>query len=128
MSLRIPPNLKADCRIYFLHIRYEDEHDPLKFSTHGGVTVAYHYLKDLKQWEVAVATCNLSDNFCKKIGRTIASNRLNWGDCYRLDLEHDDTHLKEATDTVREWANQKLNLEYVNPDEGKIGVTSNSIH
>lgn len=128
MSLRIPPNLKSDCRVYFLHIRYEDEHDPLKFSTHGGVTVAYRYLKETKQWEVAYAQCNIVDNFCKKIGRTIAANRLNWGDCYRLDLDTDDTQLKDTTDIVRDFINKKLALVYVDPDEGKVGVTTNSIH
>lgn len=127
MSYRIPPNLKPDLRVYFLHIRYEDENNSSLFSTHGGVTIAYRYLSESKKWEVAVAECNIKDNFCKKIGRTIATNRLNWGDCHRLSLEYDDTQLKETTDEIRDYINNKFGLVYTEP-EPKIGLTNSLVH
>ncbi len=124
---RIPPNLQPSSRIYFLHIRYEDVNDPTTFDTHGGVTVAYRYLSDIHQWEVGIAQCNINDNFCKKLGRTIAINRLNWGDCHRLSLKYDDTQLKETTDEIRDYVNNKFGLVYTEP-EPKIGLTNSLIH
>lgn len=115
---RVPPNLQPpECRIYYSHIRYESADPSQSYDTHGGITIAYRYLKDLNKWEVAIAKCNLLDNFCKRLGRTIASNRLDWGVCHRLDLELDDSKLKDVTHRVRAVVSEKEGLLWSDPDE-----------
>ncbi len=113
MAHRIPPNLQPDCKIYYQHIRYESENGTTLYDTHGGVTIAYRRLQETPYWEVAISQCNLRDNFCKQLGRTIAHNRLNWGDCYRLSLiGMDESKLKKVNEQVRKFVSDKLFLEY----------------
>ncbi len=108
--MRIPSNLLPDTRVYYLHLRYEDPNDPLKVETHGGATVAFRRYSTEEGWEVAVAVCNLSDNFCRKIGRTIAHNRLNWGTCHRLPITLDESKVSDVEDLVRKFVLKKYNL------------------
>jgi hypothetical protein len=56
-------------RIYFVHLR-----NPLNLNR-GGMTVAFTPSAD-GFIEFAIAKCSDADNFNKKVGRTIASNRL----------------------------------------------------
>jgi hypothetical protein len=54
----------------YIHLRHQ--YDGLIMPT-GGMTIAY----DIDQDRVfyAVARCSVKDNFCRRIGRTVASGR-----------------------------------------------------
>ncbi len=124
---RIPTNLQPDSvKVFFLHIRYEDVSNPLQFDIKGGVTVAFRYLSELDQWEVAVSKCNILDNFCKRIGRTIASNRLNWGNCHRIHL--DTETIKDTVEAVRKYVMEKYELEWADPQTNQDSSVSEVIH
>jgi hypothetical protein len=111
---RVPPNLQPDSvRIYYSHIRYESENPTQEYSEKGGITIAFRCLEALKKWEVAIAKCNILDNFCRKLGRKIASNRLNWGDCHRLDLNADESALKKVVAYMRSYVSDKEGLTWV---------------
>jgi hypothetical protein len=48
----------------------------LTFNTKGGATVAWLYDDEKKQVVYNVSGCSMKDNFCRRIGRAIASGRL----------------------------------------------------
>ena len=58
--------------VNYLHFRFFDETE--KISNQGGATIAYTELEGM--FCLNVAWCSHSDNFCRKLGRTIARNRL----------------------------------------------------
>jgi hypothetical protein len=122
---RVPTNLAPpDVRVYYSHIRYESDQPNQEFDTHGGITIAFRYLKEHKQWEVAIAKCNLVDNFNKKLGRKIASNRLDWGDCHRLDLNADDTELKKVVAYVRSYISEKEGMIWADDNQHNPSPTA----
>ena len=42
----------------------------------GGTTIAYSFNPESRQAAYAVAHCSSKDNYCKKIGRDVATGRL----------------------------------------------------
>lgn len=70
-------------KIKYIHLRYTDPETD-QIANQGGITVAYkstlHQPKDSSlndiNLEIAFAICSNYDNFNKKIGRNIATNRL----------------------------------------------------
>jgi hypothetical protein len=102
--MRTPTNLFPTSRIYFIHLRYEDEKYPDQSDPRGGITVAFRHVLGT-HWEIALAKCNVTDNFCKKVGRTIASNRLNCGDCHRIPSDLKEDRLAQVEQRIREWCN-----------------------
>lgn len=73
--MREHPNTNPN-PIHYLHLRYQDKDGSV--SNHGGITIAWREHENGKALEVAMARCNLKDNFNKKIGRSIARGNLNW--------------------------------------------------
>lgn len=68
-------------QIKYIHLRYPVSSprlsgDYVSPSSKGGLTVAYCYDEESKQVDFAVAKCCKRDNFNKRLGRTIACNRL----------------------------------------------------
>lgn len=55
----------------YLHLRFPEN---AGISNRGGATLAYIELDGF--FPLNVAWCSFSDNFSRKIGRTVASNRL----------------------------------------------------
>jgi hypothetical protein len=67
-------------KVRFIHLRNIDDEGDITNS--GGVTVAFCE-KDRHLW-FAYSRCHWNDNYCKRIGRNIATGRLYSGDCYAI--------------------------------------------
>ena len=82
---RVPPNTNPNS-IDFIHLRYQDSKG--KLSGQGGITIAYRRVQDSPdKYEVAIARCRDTDNFCRKIGRNIASGFLAFNNLYIFKIE-----------------------------------------
>lgn len=68
------PKLVTNQAYKYMHIRAYDYYTD-NLSPVGGVTVAYRFPPDTKEIHVGVAICSSKDNYCKAIGRQIASHR-----------------------------------------------------
>jgi hypothetical protein len=69
--------------IKYIHLRYElDQNEGnATFSNFGGATIAYKITEDPKdktctKIELGLSKCSMNENFCRRIGRTIATYRL----------------------------------------------------
>jgi len=65
----------------FLHIRNKTADG--KISNFGGATLGFDHIDG--NLFVSLARCCPVDNFNKKIGRTIAENRFNRGDIFKVE-------------------------------------------
>lgn len=63
--------------IKFAHVRNKDKDGHP--TAHGGITVAYDVNDDNEVIAFASARCSRKENYCKAIGRTIATGRLDAG-------------------------------------------------
>src|SRR5258706_13890006 len=78
------PVFPADKSVKFVHLRDIDM-DNGQALPQGGITVAFTLVKEREDPEgtdlywAARAECSQRDNFCKKIGRSIAAGRLRKG-------------------------------------------------
>ena len=72
---REPPNKNTN-PVFYIHLRYQEDDGTI--NNHGGLTIAYREHDNGTVFEVAIARCNLLDNFCRKTGRCIALGNLNW--------------------------------------------------
>lgn len=70
-------------KTFFIHLRYFNQYSQPTNS--GGVTIAYK--DEGSKLRVAFSRCNWKDNFCRRIGRNIATGRLRSGDCYLVDKQ-----------------------------------------
>jgi len=83
---RTPPNTNPNLPD-FIHLRYTNSKGEL--SGQGGITIAYRRTADSEfKYEVAVARCCPTDNFCRKIGRQIASGFLAFNNCFVLNITY----------------------------------------
>lgn len=99
--------LKPDASVKFVHLREFDPEigEPLP---NGGITVAFTKIKDREQPEgfdlywAARSECSQRDNFCKKIGRSIAAGRLR---CGMVDeVACNKTKMKDIAEVMEQWA------------------------
>ena len=60
----------------FIHIRARRANGSVLEK--GGTTVAYDFNPETRIAHFAVAYCSKRDNYCKRIGRDVASGRLKW--------------------------------------------------
>lgn len=72
-----------------MHIRlhrpeYISEQNKLGISGHGGATIAYKRSPDGTKFTYAFCTCRITENFWRGLGRKIAENFLNKGNCYEV--------------------------------------------
>ena len=89
--------------IKFVHVReYDNQGEPLP---HGGITVAFMRVSTtlgVDTYHVSKALCSVRDNFCKKIGRSIAAGRLLVGTFDKVTTKK--TRMKEVAEDMRNWA------------------------
>lgn len=57
----------------FIHIR---SFVGTRLQEKGGTTIAYDYNPDTHEARFAIAKCSHKDNYCKRIGRDVATGRL----------------------------------------------------
>ena len=82
---RQPPNPNPN-PVKFIHFRYTNEDQTP--TNNGGVTIAYRdSVASPGCIEAAWSRCNLSDNFCKKVGRDIAVGNLDFDNYYALEVD-----------------------------------------
>jgi hypothetical protein len=89
--------------VFYIHLRYQE--DDGSISNHGGLTIAYRPHDNEVAFEVAIARCNQSDNFCRKTGRCIALGNLNWDRLWICKAPESDRHAdihKHIVDFVQE--------------------------
>lgn len=83
-------------KTFFIHLRYYNEEDK-PYNT-GGITIAYRDEKD--HYRVAYSRCHWNDNFCKRIGRNIATGRLASGDYYNVPASKDVSAFENITSFI----------------------------
>ena len=94
------PHPKLD-EVKYIHLRnFVDEW--VQVSNRGGLTIAYRYV-DANHVNMAIARCNVRDNFCRRIGRAIALGRLEMGWCWELKVPE-----KGAWDEIVNYALHKI--------------------
>lgn len=70
--------------IKFIHLRYINPFND-NVETKGGFTVAYvEHANDTVTY--AIAKCSKKDNYCKRIGRDVATGRMKAGQCMTTSL------------------------------------------
>src|ERR1700693_5119786 len=99
--------LAADAIVKFVHLRDIDieKGEP---KPNGGITVAFTKVKERDSAEghdlywAARAECSERDDFCKKIGRSIAAGRLR---CGMVDeVATNKTKMREIAEVMEQWA------------------------
>jgi len=71
-------------KVFYIHLRYKN--DDGSVANQGGLTIAWRQHensessneKTVNVLEVAIARCNILDNFCRRVGRAIATGNLNY--------------------------------------------------
>lgn len=101
------PLYPADASVKFVHLRDIDM-DSGQPLPQGGITVAFTLVKEREDPEgtdlywAARAECSQRDNFCKKVGRSIATGRLR---CGQIDeVRTSVTHIREVAEVMEQWA------------------------
>lgn len=101
------PIYPADTSVKFVHLR-EIDMDSGQPLPQGGITVAFTLVKERENPEgtdlywAARAECSQRDNFCKKVGRSIATGRLR---CGQIDeVLTNKTHIREVAEVMEQWA------------------------
>lgn len=90
-------------QIHFLHLR-DRQPNSGGVAPRGGCTIAFAQV-DSCTLALAAAYCSEKDQYCKRVGRAIATGRLQagkWVDTIRLDNDHDYTG-KERTKLVHDF-------------------------
>lgn len=61
----------------YMHLRFGQVSDgKANYYPRGGMTFAWEVKDD--GLSVGVSICSLNDNFCRRIGRSVADGRVNW--------------------------------------------------
>lgn len=89
-------------KTFFVHLRYYN--DAGQPTNTGGITIAYQ--DEGEKLRVAFSRCHWNDNFCRRIGRNIATGRLASGDCWLIDKSID----KSVFDTVISFVDSHISL------------------
>lgn len=98
MAAKVTKTLKEDLKVNFVHLRMHDDGD---IQNQGGATIAY--VREGKHVAYAVAKCRISDNFNRKLGRLIASNRLNRGAVEYLEVDKEATNRQVVSALCSEY-------------------------
>jgi hypothetical protein len=96
--------------IHYVHLRQKQEDGSL--DVHGGATIAY--IADDTTITCSLARCNVKDNFCRRVGRAIATGRLHNGLYARLPRPaQTDPRPDRKLDiqAVVDWATKKIEWE-----------------
>lgn len=101
------PVYPTDNSVKFVHLR-EIDMDSGQPLPQGGITVAFTLVKERENPEgtdlywAARAECSQRDNFCKKVGRSIATGRLR---CGQIDeVVTNKIHMREVAEVMEQWA------------------------
>src|SRR5258708_25220082 len=101
------PLYPADNSVKFVHLR-EIDMDSGQPTPTGGITVAFTLIKERDEpdgtdlYWAARAECSHRDNFCKKIGRSIATGRLRKG--LIDEVVTNKTKMREVAEVMEQWA------------------------
>jgi len=96
-----------DNTVKYVHLRDIDMKNG-HILPNGGITVAFTRVSDRTEeggddlYWAARAECSSRDNFCKKVGRSIAAGRLR---CGQYDeIRTNKTKMREVAEVMEQWA------------------------